>query len=198
MYRRAEMADAGFVYVLINPSMPGLVKIGKTERAPEDRIKELSAATGVPTPFILVYHSHFESCSAAEIYIHTVLEERGYKVASNREFFSAPVQEAIQVVIEAQSAPMQMTEIVVPVSSFDDDDLDPLPSVDAGDDFLESLSVKKNDPNQGLIESLIEQGDNYFFGWGDYLEDHREALKYFQKASKLGSGEASERIGDIL
>ena len=46
----------GYVYVLINPSMEGLVKIGMTTSTPEERVTELSSATGVPSKFILVYH----------------------------------------------------------------------------------------------------------------------------------------------
>ena len=49
------MSDKGYVYVLVNPSMEGYVKIGKTKRKPEVRVQELSQATGVPTPFILAY-----------------------------------------------------------------------------------------------------------------------------------------------
>lgn len=41
----------GIVYVLTNPAMPGLVKIGMTTRSDIDaRMKELYS-TGVPVPF---------------------------------------------------------------------------------------------------------------------------------------------------
>ena len=45
----------GFVYILVNPAFPGYIKVGKTTKTPEERAKELSAATGVPTPFIVAY-----------------------------------------------------------------------------------------------------------------------------------------------
>jgi hypothetical protein len=41
----------GYIYVLSNPSMPGIVKVGRTFREPRARAAELSASTGVPTPF---------------------------------------------------------------------------------------------------------------------------------------------------
>lgn len=42
------MKEQGIVYVLTNPSMPGMVKIGMTERSEMDaRLKELYT-TGVP------------------------------------------------------------------------------------------------------------------------------------------------------
>lgn len=40
-----------FVYMLRNSAMPGLLKVGFTTGTPEVRAAELSAATGVPTPF---------------------------------------------------------------------------------------------------------------------------------------------------
>lgn len=45
------MADPGKIYVLTNPCMRGLVKIGCTAGTIEDRIKQLSGATGVPVAF---------------------------------------------------------------------------------------------------------------------------------------------------
>lgn len=41
------MNDTGLVYVLINPSMEGLIKVGKTTRNPKERADELSKVTGV-------------------------------------------------------------------------------------------------------------------------------------------------------
>lgn len=49
------MIEPGHIYILVNPSMEGLVKIGKTTRDPESRARELSQATGVPTPFYVAF-----------------------------------------------------------------------------------------------------------------------------------------------
>ena len=95
-------ANGGYVYALLNAAMPGLVKIGKTEREPEDRAKELSGETGIPTPFLVAYAEWFKDCSAAEDYVHALLEQKGFRVAQNREFFSAPVKAAIQAIVKAK------------------------------------------------------------------------------------------------
>jgi len=40
----------GYVYILTNPSMPGLVKIGRSKNGGRKRASDLYQ-TGVPTPF---------------------------------------------------------------------------------------------------------------------------------------------------
>lgn len=88
----------GYVYVMTNSSIEGQVKIGKTTRDPYERAKELSSATGVPTPFVVVFYKPFRDCHFAEKTIHQYLEKKGYRVSNNREFFSMSIPEAIDVV----------------------------------------------------------------------------------------------------
>jgi hypothetical protein len=47
----------GFVYVMSNPAMPGLVKIGMTEKMPHLRAQEISAHEGLPTQMQLEYYA---------------------------------------------------------------------------------------------------------------------------------------------
>ena len=79
------MSSQGYIYVLINPAMPGLLKIGLTTKTPEERVKELSNATGVPINFILIYKEFFQNCAAAEKAIHAHLEAQGYRFNKGRE-----------------------------------------------------------------------------------------------------------------
>ncbi|WP_419872770.1 GIY-YIG nuclease family protein [Candidatus Pristimantibacillus sp. PTI5] len=74
--------ESGFVYILINQSMPGLLKIGMTTRDTVERVLELSSATGVPTPFMLAYKKQFANCKLAEEKMHSLLDE--YRVSSGR------------------------------------------------------------------------------------------------------------------
>lgn len=98
-----QQPEAGYIYLMVNPSMESLVKIGKTSRNPIDRAKELGTATGVPTPFILVFHAYVSDCSKAERYIHSLLEERNYRISRNREFFRVPTTEAIEIMLEVRA-----------------------------------------------------------------------------------------------
>jgi hypothetical protein len=45
---------SGYVYILVNHSMVGLLKIGRTVRDSRARARELST-TGVPTPFQVAF-----------------------------------------------------------------------------------------------------------------------------------------------
>ena len=88
----------GWVYVLVNPSMPGLTKVGQTTRLPAERAAELSRATGVATPFLLVYEEAFTDCAAAEHDIHAELDRCGMRYKRNREFFHGPVPDIVRLV----------------------------------------------------------------------------------------------------
>jgi hypothetical protein len=92
--------DQGWVYVLVNSSIPGLAKVGRTTHAPAERAAELSAATGVATPFVLVFDQTFDDCAEAEHRVHSELDRRGLRVAPNREFFRGAPSEIIRVIIE--------------------------------------------------------------------------------------------------
>lgn len=90
--------NKGYLYILTNPSINGQVKIGRTERHPEERRKEISAATGVSTPFELVYWKFFDDCHLAESTLHKRLEQEGYRVSNNREFFTISEDKAKKLI----------------------------------------------------------------------------------------------------
>ena len=81
-----------YVYMLSNPSMPGLLKIGKTTTSPDQRMAELHS-TGVPLPFTLELSFEVDDCHHRERLAHGALHD--YRVAGNREFFRVSVQQAI-------------------------------------------------------------------------------------------------------
>lgn len=90
--------NRGFVYVLINESMPNLVKVGMTTRSVEQRMSELYQ-TGVPTPFDLYAEYLCPDCAAVEIAVHEALS--GCRVSDAREFFICPAEKAAQAVMDA-------------------------------------------------------------------------------------------------
>lgn len=82
----------GFVYILSNPAIPGLVKIGHTKGSLQSRVNQLSAATGVPKPFVVEGYFFAEKPKEDELMIHHSLASRRHK---GREFFSLSVSDAL-------------------------------------------------------------------------------------------------------
>lgn len=160
----------GFVYVMINASYTGLVKIGKTTKDPDERAKELSSATGVATPFIVVYKRQFNNCHVAEKVIHNILEEQGYRVNSSREFFSIDITEAINLIMT-------------------------IPNED--NNYFINNCVEDNSLNDNLADTFYDKATDYYYGTEDVFEDIDLALEYFEKSASLGKAEAYLKIGDI-
>ena len=96
------MPTPGWVYVLTNAAMPDLVKIGMTGRNPATRAAELTAATGVPAPFVIAWSRAVSDCAAVEASVHRLLDNR--RVSGNREFFRCDVATARQVIEAAAGA----------------------------------------------------------------------------------------------
>ena len=80
----------GFVYVMSNESLPGLIKIGKSID-PEKRVKTLSSE-GLPTPFHIEFQIKSEHYSEIETAVHSSLSN--YRVSENREFFDCDIEAA--------------------------------------------------------------------------------------------------------
>lgn len=83
----------GYVYILSNPSMPGLVKIGKTTCETEVRASQLYQ-TGVPTHFKIEHDVYSPDCHELERDIHLELQEQ--RLNLGREFFRISVEDAIK------------------------------------------------------------------------------------------------------
>jgi hypothetical protein len=82
--------SAGFVYILVNARMPDIIKIGASERHPQVKADELSAASGVPAPFVVAYYYGVADWAAAEALVHESLGK--HRVSQDREFFAADVR----------------------------------------------------------------------------------------------------------
>jgi hypothetical protein len=83
----------GFVYILRNEAMPGLLKIGYSVKVPTERVLELFT-TGVPEPFELAYYCLVENADKLEIQVHRDLHAQRHR--GGREFFRIELDEAIQ------------------------------------------------------------------------------------------------------
>jgi hypothetical protein len=87
------------IYILINEAMPGYVKIGKTTGL-EQRVRDLSRASGVPLPFEVFYAAKVRDMHEAEKLIHDAFGDT--RVAPNREFFRIAPERVVAALKLAQ------------------------------------------------------------------------------------------------
>ena len=85
----------GIVYILTNPAMKGLVKIGMTTREEVNvRMGELFS-TGVPVPFECSFAGRVADVKATERAFHIAFGP--YRINPNREFFEIEDTQAIEL-----------------------------------------------------------------------------------------------------
>ena len=75
---------AEIVYLLTNPVMPDLVKIGRTTNL-EERLRSLSTHSGVPVPFEVFYACEVSDSAKVERQIHEGFGD--HRINPKREFF---------------------------------------------------------------------------------------------------------------
>lgn len=85
-----------YVYVLSNPSLPGLLKIGYTSKDPMERKKEIDKGTGVPVPFNIEYVKKCVNGQQLERAVHNYLDS--YRVNNRKEFFEIDLKAAREVI----------------------------------------------------------------------------------------------------
>jgi hypothetical protein len=85
----------GYIYCFSNPSMPGLLKIGMTERTPEIRLKEANAPnTWMPTPFKIEFAKKVYNPSNKEKTLHILLKKYTERIPY-KEFFRTSTEEVL-------------------------------------------------------------------------------------------------------
>ena len=95
--------STGHIYVLQNTSMPGIFKIGFTERSVAERLNEINKATGVITPWQIRDFWFTQEPYLAEQEIHDKLSD--YRVQDNREGFAVNFTVARDVIFEVLGIP---------------------------------------------------------------------------------------------
>ena len=90
-----------YIYILSNPSMPGIYKIGFTTKTVKDRVCQLNASTSIPTPFSIEESYEIEAGIelAVETRAHQLLKTIGKH--KGKEFFEAELELCKGVVHQA-------------------------------------------------------------------------------------------------
>lgn len=90
--------STGHIYILQNISIPGIFKIGFTERSVVDRLNEINKATGVITPWQVRDFWFTSEPYLKEQEIFDLLAD--YRVEDNREGFAVSYDVARSIIFE--------------------------------------------------------------------------------------------------
>jgi len=145
--------EYGIVYLLTNPVMPGLVKIGMTAQEDIDkRMKELYT-TGVPVPFECQFACRVKKTDCVEIEkaLHTAFEPQ--RINANREFFRINVGQA-KAILEL----FHHTDVTEEVTDEIQNDL-------TDDDKAASAKAQPHRPALNFYEMGMQKGDKLI--WKD-------------------------------
>lgn len=137
----------GIVYLLTNPCMPGLVKIGMTTQEDiEKRMKELYT-TGVPVPFECQFACKVNNkdCTKIEKALHTAFEPQ--RINKNREFFKINVEQA-KAILEL----FHHTDVTEEVTEEIQNDL-------TEDDKAASIKAQTHRPPLNFFDMGMQKGD---------------------------------------
>ncbi len=145
--------EYGIVYLLSNPYMPGLVKIGMTKQEDLDkRMKELYT-TGVPVAFKCEFACRVNNkdCAKIEKALHTAFDPQ--RVNKNREFFKINVEQA-KAILEL----FHHTDVTEDVSEEIQNDL-------TDEDKAASSKAQSKRPALNFYEMGIQKGEKLI--WKD-------------------------------
>lgn len=181
MGNNKEEDKTGILYLLTNPAMPNMVKIGITTKTTEERMSQLYS-TGVPLPFVCEYAIKVFDISIVESKIHTIFSKQ--RVNPKREFFNLGVVEAKALfeLIESLKPGGKDTEIAT-------EEVQNAINKDVDIQSKESLeNYRKRRPNFSFEEMMIPDGSII-----QYMKDpdktaiivHPNRVKYMNKEYSL-------------
>ena len=151
--------------------MPGLVKVGRTTRRPDNRAVELSSSTGVASRFQLIYYVFVGNAVAGEHAAHEQLSRVGYRENEAREFFRIESKLAIDILA---SLPNQ---IAVP------------PPGDETSDLVDFDEYRTK---------LFSDALAYMRGTNGFPRDYEEAIRLFSRLVAMGCKEHLFDVADAM
>ena len=147
-----DFPSTGIVYVLTNPAMPGIVKIGRTTRGSIDaRLNELYS-TGVPVPFECAFAGRVVDEGRVERAFHRAFGP--YRINPKREFFQIEPEQAVALL------ELLVVEDVTPELQREADEVD-------ADSREGARRLKARRPVQNFVEMGIPVGSTLEFAQGD-------------------------------
>lgn len=161
----------GYIYILSNPSMPDVYKVGRSINGGKYRAEQLFT-TGVPERFELIFELYTSCCYWVEKAAHQYLNN--YRISDNREFFRCEDQSII--VSAVCQAALEGYGLAV-------NDYDYIFSFDDAERILRENNLTPSREGWQRIRPLI----NRFFGENPVLL--KEVLSYVFPKKEIDLGE---------
>ena len=173
------------VYALRNPAMPGLVKIGRTERDAAARMKGLYGS-GVPLPFECIVAREVEDGDTLEKALHTAFGP--YRINERREFFE--VDESRVIALLSVWPGFDATPVVATATEADEDERE------AAKEYVRDRERKRRRPNLNFKEMEVPEGavlrcirnDEEAVVVGERTVRFRDEERYLTAATQLALG----------
>ena len=89
----------GYVYVLSNESMPGVLKIGRSIHGGQSRVTAFNKSTHTLTPFVLEFELLVDDCVAVELAVHQEFSDRRF---DKKEFFKVDLPDVENAIYHFQ------------------------------------------------------------------------------------------------
>lgn len=206
----------GWVYVMSNPAIPNVIKIGFTTKDPNERAKELG--TGAPQAYEVEYEVLVRDPKKIEKSAHKKLASKN----AGKEWFSCDVDTALSTIKDA----CKLEDIYLEIHSnskqphnrksrLKDHLTDKTKEEEIGQcaDYLEAVKydsgsgVRKNlkkayelfsqSAEKGNIKALAALGKAHITGRGAE-KDPSQAAPFLKEAAKLGNAEAQYLLANIV
>lgn len=132
----------GYVYCFSNESMPGIYKLGMTERVPEMRLNEANASDTwrPPTPYKIEMAKKVTNPKEKELTMHKLLSCVSERIHPKREFFRVSL-ESVQLIFDLMDGINWVDKYAYKDSDEDED----LVNSDSDKEYQPKKRQRKND-----------------------------------------------------
>jgi uncharacterized protein YfbU (UPF0304 family) len=137
-------SNEGIIYILSNPAMPGLIKIGMTNQEDVKLRMAQIYSTGVPLPFECIYAARVSNYEKVEKALHTAFGPD--RINPKREFFEIEAMQAISII------KLMELEDVTPKVKAEKEEVDEVDR-EAGEEY-----ARKKRPRFSFTEMNIPEG----------------------------------------
>ncbi len=190
------------IYILSNPTMPGIIKIGHTSNLKE-RVRNLSSPPGVPVPFEVYYACIVEDCKKVEKGVHDGFGD--HRINPKREFFKVNPERVLAIlklvkiddktpredIVEGQEDRQALTKERSRKSNFKFSTVDIRPGVTLSFVRDEEIQVKVID------DKNVSFGDDYLKIGGGHLTIERSPVSLSQSALTLLNQKFGKKLTSV-